>query len=142
MATGNARYPVPDSAGGLVRRTTVGVLTAVVAVLVANAAVTGLGLDVGPTGAMSPFTVAPLVTSCVVAGVGGAVVYAGLVRLTDRPVRNFVAVSTGVFVLMLGPVALFAPSLGVTPVGQVVLTIYHVLVAVPLVAAIVGVLGQ
>ncbi|MBX0323556.1 hypothetical protein EGH21_10995 [Halomicroarcula sp. F13] len=76
-------------------------------------------------------------TAVVVALVVLAIVDA-LARLTDRPVRNFVAVSALVFVGMLVPVLVVAPSLGVTGVGQAVLVALHVVVAVPLVAFVVG----
>lgn len=139
MVTTRSRYALPTSGSGLARRTAFGVGLAAVAVLVAQSAVTLLGLDVGATGAMSPFATAPLVASSVVAGAGAALVYAALVRLTARPVRNFLVASGVVFALMLVPVVAFAPSLGVTPVGQAVLAAYHVVVAVPIVAAIVGI---
>jgi hypothetical protein len=75
----------------------------------------------------------------VVAGVGAAVAYAALDRLTARPVRNFLMLGGLVFVGMMLPVILFAPTLGVTSVGQVVLAVLHAVVAVPLVGFVVGV---
>lgn len=87
---------------------------------------------------MSPFAAGPLVGTTVVAGAAAAIVYAGVVRFTDRPVRNFAAVAVVVFALQLLPVFVVAPSFGVTPVGQAVLVIYHVLVAVPIVAFVTG----
>ncbi|MGQ3330601.1 hypothetical protein [Halorubrum sp. FL23] len=59
-------------------------------------------------------------------------VYALLIRFTDTPVRNFVAVAGVVFVLQLLPVFAIAPSLGVTSVGQTVLVVHHAIVAVPI----------
>ncbi|MFD1599838.1 hypothetical protein [Halobellus rarus] len=44
-----------------------------------------------------------------------------------------------VFVGMMLPVVLFAPTLGVTSVGQVILAVLHAVVAGPLVTFIVGV---
>ena len=138
MVTTRSRYTLPATGSGLARRTAFGVGLAAVAVLVAQNVVTLLGLDVGATGAMSPFATAPLVASAVVAGAGAAIVYAALARFTARPVRNFLVASGVVFAVMLVPVVAFAPSLGVTPVGQAVLAVYHVIVAGPVVGAIVG----
>ncbi len=138
MATSRKRYSLPSSGSGLARRAALGVAVAVIAVLVAQGVVDALALDVGAAGPTSPFTAGPLVASTVVAGAGAAVVYAGLVRFTDRPVRNFLAAAGVVFAVMLIPVIAFAPSLGVTPVGQAVLVIHHVLVAVPIVAFLIG----
>ena len=137
MTATEPRYALPNTGRGLARRTTLGV--AVAAVLIAQVAVTTLGLDVGATGAMSPFSAGPLVVATVVAGAGAAVVCAGLIRFTARPVRDFVAVSAVVFALQLLPVIAVAPSLGVTAVGQAVLVLYHVVVAVPIVAALLGI---
>lgn len=128
MATISSRYPMAQNAGELTRRTTLGVLAAIV---------DALALSVGATGQTSPFAAAPVVASTAVSGVGAGVAYAALGRLTDRPVRNFVAVSALVFVGMLVPVLVIAPTLGVTGVGQAVLVALHV-VAVPLVAFVVG----
>jgi hypothetical protein len=99
----------------------------------------GAGVDLGPTGATSPFALTPLVMTTVVAGASAAVAYAALDHLTARPVRNFLMLGGLVFVGMMLPVVLFAPTLGVTPVGQVVLAVLHAVVAVPLVAFITGV---
>lgn len=65
---------------------------------------------VGLTGSMSPFGAGPLIGASVVAGAGAATVYAAVVGFTSRPVRNFVALSTGVFAVMLVPV--FVAPLG------------------------------
>ena len=138
MATARRRYSLPDSAGGLARRTALGVAVAVLAVLVAQGLVASRALDVGAAGPTSPFTAGPLVGATVAAGAGAAVVYAGLARFTDRPVRNFLAAAGAVFVLLLVPVVAFAPSIGVTPVGQAVLVVHHLLVAIPIVAFLVG----
>lgn len=134
----SSRYPVPETGAALARRTTVGVFVAIVALLVAQAIVTALGIDVGTSGAMSPFAAGPLIGSTLVSGVSAAIVYTALVRITDRPARNFVAVAVGVFLVMLLPVAVVSPSMGITPAGQGILVLYHVLVAVPLVAFILG----
>jgi hypothetical protein len=142
MATARTRYSLPSSAGGLARRATLGIGVAVLAVLVAQGIVDALALDVGVSGPMSPFAAGALVTSTVAAGAGAAVVYAGLVRFTDRPVRNFIAAAGVVFAVMLIPVIAFAPSLGVTTVGQAVLAVHHALVAVPIVAALVGAVSR
>lgn len=134
------RYPVPETGGVLARRTTAGAVVAIAALLLTQAIVTALGVDVGASGAMSPFAAGPLIGSTLVAAVGAAVVYAALVTLTDRPARNFVAVAVGVFLLMLLPVALVSPAMGITLAGQAILVVYHVWVAVPLVAFILGVI--
>jgi len=138
MTATKASHSGPQSATGLARRTTIGVLVAVMLVLLAQSLVGVLGLEVGPIGPQTPFNVGPLVTSAVAAGVGAAVVYALLDRLTATPNRNFVVTSAVVFVLLLVPVVTLAPAMGVTPLGQVVLAVYHVLVAVPLVLVVAG----
>ncbi|MDS0284190.1 DUF6069 family protein [Haloarcula onubensis] len=138
MSTVTARYPVATSGGELARRTAGGVLVGVLAALVVSGMATSLGLDLGVTGAQSPFGAIPIVTSTVVAGVGAAVAYAAIVRFTDRPVRNFSALSAAVFVVMLVPVFVIAPSLGLTTVGQGALVVMHVAVAAPLVAFVSG----
>ncbi|WP_232702224.1 DUF6069 family protein [Halobacterium wangiae] len=138
MERAHSKYPVPRTAGALVRRTTAGVSVAVVALLVVQALVDAVGVDVGATGPTSPFSAVPLVTTTVVAGIGAAVVYAVLVRFTSRPVGIFVLLSVAVFVLMLVPVLFATPEMGVTPVGQGILVLYHLLVAVPLVAFVIG----
>jgi hypothetical protein len=138
MATKTSRYHTATSAGDLARRTTLGVLVAVVALLVGRGLLTLLDPPLGVTGPESPFALTPLISSAIAAGVGAALVYALLVRFTDQPEQAFVTVSGAVFVLMLLPVVLFAPNLGVSTVGQVVLAVFHVLVAAPLVAFITG----
>ena len=139
MATARTRYSLPESGIGLARRTALGIGVAVVAVLVAQGIVDALALDVGVSGPMSPFAAGAL---AVVAGAGAAVVYAGLVRYTDRPVRNFLAAAGAVFAVMLVPVLAFAPSLGVTPVGQAVLVAHHLVVAVPIAAFLIGAVSR
>jgi hypothetical protein len=139
MAQMNARYPVPRAGRTLAIRTALGVFVAIIALLIMQTLVDTLAIDVGDSDAMSPFAAGPLIGTTIVAGVGAALVYAGLVRFTDRPVRNFVALAAAVFVFMLGPVAFVTPSIGVTPTGQAVLVLYHLLVAVPIVAFIIGV---
>ncbi|MFC6826923.1 DUF6069 family protein [Halopelagius fulvigenes] len=134
----STRYAVPTGAGELVRRTTAGVLVAVVALLLVRTVVALSGANLGATGANDPFALGPGIAAATVAGVGAAVVYAALVRLTDRPVRKFVAAAAVVFAVMLVPVIVFAPTLGVTAVGQAVLVVSHVVVAVPLVAFVTG----
>ncbi|WP_262177882.1 DUF6069 family protein [Haloarcula laminariae] len=138
MATISSRYPVASSGGELALRTAGGVFLGVVAALAVAAIAGALGLDLGVSGAQSPFGAVPIVTSTVVSGVGAAVAYAAIVRFTDRPVRNFTALSAAVFVVMLVPVFAFAPSLGLTAVGQAALVAIHAAVAVPLVAFIIG----
>jgi len=138
MATLSSRYPVATTGGELARRTNRGVFVGVIAALVVSAIVTALGLDLGVSGPQSPFGAIPIVTSTVVSGVGAAVAYAALVRFTDRPVRNFGALSAAVFVAMLVPVVAIAPSLGLTAVGQAALVVIHVVVAAPLVAFVAG----
>ncbi len=105
--------------------------------LSAQAIVDEFGVEVGATGAMSPFAAGPLVAATVVAGIGAAVVYAVLVRRSARPARTFALAAVAVFLLMLGPVFL-APPDGITATGQAVLVLYHTLVAVPLVAFVTG----
>ncbi len=138
MATVSSRYPVATSGGELSRRTVGGVFVGVLAALVVASIVTALGLNLGVSGPQSPFGAVPIVSSTVFSGVGAAVVYAALVRLTDRPVRNFTALSAAVFVVMLVPVFAIGPSLGLTAVGQGALVLIHVAVAVPLVAFVAG----
>ncbi len=138
MSTITARYPTPASGGELARRTAGGVLVGVLAALVVSGIVTALGLDLGVSGAQSPFGAVPIVMVTVVSGVGAALAYAALARFTDRPVRNFTAVSAAVFVVMLVPVFAAGPSLGLTAVGQGALVVIHAAVAVPLVAFVVG----
>jgi len=119
-----------------------GVLVAIAAVLLTQTVVDVLGIALGAGGPTSPFGAGALVGSTVVAGIGAAVVYAGLLRFTDKPGRNFVAVAAAVFLVMLLPVAVVAPSMGVTTAGQAVLAVHHLLVAVPLVAFITGAVGR
>ena len=142
METTTRTATVPASAGGLARRTTIGVTLGVVGVLVLAALVQVLGVDVGAAGPQNPFAAGPLVGSAIVAGIGAAIAYAVLARVTARPTRNFVVLAALVFVGMLLPVALVAPTFGVTPVGQAILVLAHAVVAVPLVASIVGLFGR
>lgn len=142
MAQTNVRFPVPRTGETLARLTTVGVLVAIAAILFTQALVEALAVDVGATGPMSPFETIPLVGTTIIAGVGAAVVYALLIKVTDRPVRNFVVIATGVFAFMLVPVAFAAPSMGVTPVGQGILVLYHLLAAVPIVAFLIGAIRE
>ena len=131
-----AAYPVPESGIGLARRATLGTFTAIVAVLLVRAVVLALDLDVGlATVGQSPFAVGPVVAFSLFAAVGATVAYAALVRLTERPVRNFAVVAVAVFVLLLGPLATIQ---GVTTTGLAVLFVFHLVVAVPLVAFLVG----
>lgn len=106
-------------------------------VLLTQAIVNVLNIDVGVTGSMSPFTAGPLIGASIVAGAGAALAYAAVVKFTSQPVRNFVALAVGVFVVMLVPVFV-APPEGITTVGQGTLILYHALVAVPLVVFITG----
>jgi hypothetical protein len=139
QSTTQARYVSPETAGSLARQTTLGVLVAVVLALFVRGLALVSGVDLGPTGASSPFALVPLVMTTMVAGVGAAIAYAALDRLTARPVRNFLMLGGLVFVGMMLPVVLFVPTLGVTLIGQVVLTVLHAVVAAPIVAFIVGV---
>jgi len=138
MSTVTARYPVATTGGELARRTAGGVLVGIVAALAVSGILTAVGLNLGASGAQSPFGAIPIVMSTVVAGVGAAVAYAAMVRFTDRPVRNFSILSAAVFVVMLVPVFAVAPALGLTAVGQGALVLIHVAVAVPLVAFVAG----
>ena len=138
MATKRSPYQAPETASELVRRTAFGVGVAVAATLLVQVLVEAIGVNTGGSGPMSPFDPLAIVGTTVAAGAGAAIVYAVLDRLTDRPVRNFVVAAVVVFVLQLVPVFVFTPSLGVTLSGQVVLVVYHFLVAIPLVAFIVG----
>ncbi len=137
MSQSTVRYPVPETSGRLARRTGTGVLFAVVLVLLTQAIVDALSIDVGVTGSMSPFAAGPLIGVSIVAGAGAAIAYAAVVKFTIQPVRNFVALAVGVFVVMLVPV-FFAPPEGITTAGQGILVLYHALVAVPLVVFITG----
>jgi hypothetical protein len=134
-----ARYPVPTTAVGLARRTALGTVVAIVTALLVRALVLALDVDVGvvATG-QTPFAVGPIVGFTVFAGAGAAVVYAALVRLTERPVRNFAVAAAAFFVVMMGPLLTVAPAQGVTTVGLAVLFVLHVVVAVPLVAFVAG----
>jgi hypothetical protein len=128
----------PTTAGDLARQTAFGVLTALVLVFAARLVVELLGVNVGAAGATNPFAAAPVLGSVVVAGVLAAVAYAALDRFTARPTRNFAALAAVVFAAMLVPVLTVAPSMGVTAAGQVVLAVFHILVALPLVAFVAG----
>lgn len=139
MAPTAARFPPPETARELTQRATIATVVAVAAVLLVQAVVNAAGLAIGSPGPMSPFAPPALVGTTVVAGAAATVAYAGLVRFTERPVRNFLALSSVVFVLQLVPVVVFAPTLGVTATGQAVLVVYHVLVAVPIVGFLLGV---
>jgi hypothetical protein len=133
-ATG--RYPVARSGIELARRATLGTTVAIVAALLVRGIVLALDADVGlPTVGQSPFAVGPIVAFSFVAGVGATVVYAALVRLTERPVRNFGIAAAVVFALLLLPMATVQ---GVTTTGLAVLFILHVVVAAALVTFLVG----
>jgi len=138
MTLTDTSYPVASTPTELARRTTLGVLVAVVAALAVVAVAGASGANLGSGGPQSPFAAPPIVGSSVFAGVGAAVAYAALVRLTDRPTRNFVVLAGVAFLVMMIPVFAFAPTLGVTAAGQAVLVALHVVVAVPLVAFVVG----
>jgi hypothetical protein len=138
MATVTTRYPVAEDGRDLARRTAGGVLVAVVAALLVRTLVVALGLPFGAGGPASPFGTMPIVMSAVVAGAGAALAYAALVRLTERPVRNFTLLAAVVFAGMLVPVFAVAPAMGITLVGQATLVVLHAVVAVPLVAFVVG----
>lgn len=142
MAQATPRVSLPRAGGTLARRTALGVLVAVLALLTTQAIVDAAEITVGVTGAMSPFAAGPLVGSAIAAGAGAALTYAAVDRFTARPVRNFVAIAAAVFAVMLVPVFVVAPAMGVTPTGQGVLVLYHLLVAVPLTAFIVGAVGR
>jgi|AntRauTorckE6833_2_1112554.scaffolds.fasta_scaffold02684_4 hypothetical protein len=142
MAQATPRVSLPHAGGTLARRTALGVLVAILALLTTQAIVDAAEIAVGVTGAMSPFATAALVGSTIAAGVGAALTYAAVDRFTARPVRNFVAIAAAVFVVMLVPVFVVAPAMGVTPTGQGLLVLYHLLVAVPLTAFIVGAVGR
>lgn len=139
MARTAARFTAPKTATALARRTAAGVGVAVVALLLTQALVDAAGVELGAAGPMTPFAAGPLVATTVVAGVGAAVAYAALSRFTDNPGGNFVAVAGVVFAVMLVPVFLATPGMGVTPAGQALLIVYHLLVALSLVGFIVGV---
>jgi len=142
MAQATPQVSVPRAGNGLVRRTALGVLVSIVALLGTQAIVNMADIAVGATGAMSPFSAGALVGSTIAAGAGAALTYAAVDRVTARPVRNFVAIAAAVFLVMLVPVFAVAPAMGVTPIGQGLLVVYHLLVAVPLTAFVVGALGS
>ncbi|MFC7228909.1 DUF6069 family protein [Salinirubellus salinus] len=130
------RYPVPQNAMALARRATLGTAVAIVAALLVRAVVLAVDLDLGlPTVGQSPFAVGPIVAFSLFAGVGATVVYAALIRLTERPVRNFGIAAVAVFALLLLPMATVQ---GVTTTGLAVLFVLHVVVAAALVAFLVG----
>jgi peptidoglycan/LPS O-acetylase OafA/YrhL len=138
MEQTNVRFPVPRTGTVLARRTAAGVGVAIVGLLVVQAIVDALNVELGASGPMTPFAAPPLIGTTIVAGVGAAIAYAAMVKFTNRPVRNFVAVAVIVFAVMLVPVLLVTPSMGITPAGKGLLVLYHLLVAVPLVGFIIG----
>lgn len=142
MAQATLQVPVPRAGNGLARRTTLGVLVAIIALLGTQAVVDMADIAIGATGAMSPFSAGALVGSTIAAGAGAALAYAVVNRFTARPVRNFVAIAAAVFLVMLVPVFAVAPAMGITPTGQGLLVAYHLIVAVPLTAFVVGALGR
>jgi hypothetical protein len=123
----------PDSARSLAVRTAVGTGVAVVFALVLRAV--AISLDPG-LAALAPFGAAEIASSAVFAGVGAALVYAGAVRFTDRPVRTFLAAAVAVFALSLVAIVAAAPEIGIGTAGQVWLGVLHVAVAVPLTVAV------
>jgi len=131
-------YPVPDGAGELIARTVAGALVAVVAVLIVQAFVAALGVDVGTASDPDPFAAGPLVVATAVGAAGAAVAYAVAVAATDRPAVTFVVAAAVGFAASLVPVVAVAPGLGVTVTGVTVLLLYHFLVAASLVAFVVG----
>lgn len=139
MAQTSVRFSPPDTATTLARRTAAGVGIAVVALLGIQIVVDAVGVELGASGPMTPFAAVPLIGTSIVAGIGAAIAYAALARFTDRPGRNFVAVAVAVFAVMLLPVLLVTPSMGVTPAGQALLVVYHLVVAVSLVGFVGGV---
>ena len=82
------------------------------------------------------FTLPAIVASTVVAGAGAVLIYAGTVRYTPHLTRNFLIAAGVVFVGMLLPVLLVAPTLGVGTVGQLWFVGFHLAVSVPLVVGI------
>lgn len=123
-----------DSARSLTLRTTIGTLIAVVFAL----GLRWIAVSTNPElAALGPFAPLPIVVSVIVAGVGAALVYTVGVRYATRPVRTFLLAAGGVFVAMLLPVLLVAPTLGVGTIGQLWLVGLHLAVALPLVTAIV-----
>ncbi|MUV58913.1 DUF6069 family protein [Halogeometricum sp. CBA1124] len=132
------RTAAPTTASDLARRTTFGVVTALVLAFAVRLLVGVLDVNLGVAGPTTPFAAPPILGSTVVAGIGAAVVYAALARFTARPTRNFVAAAAVVFAVMLVPVFAFTPSLGVTAAGQAVLVVLHAVIAAPLVAFVVG----
>lgn len=134
-----SRYPIPTTAGELARRATLGTVVAILAALLTRGIVLALDPDLGVavTG-QTPFAVTPIVGVTVFSGLVAGILYAALVRLTERPVRNFGIAAVAAFVVMTVPLATVGPSLGVTTVGLAVLFVVHVVVAVPLVAFLVG----
>lgn len=132
-------YPVPTTAGELARRATLGTVVAIVAALLVRGIALAVSPDIGAgITAPSPFDVTSIVGFTIFSGLAAGVAYAALIRLTDRPVRNFVVAAVAFFVVMMGPLLTAAPAQGVSTVGLAVLFVMHVVVAVPLVAFIVG----
>lgn len=122
-----------DGARSLAARTAVGTGVAAVLALVLRAI--AVGTEPG-LAALAPFGVTEIVSSTVFAGVGAALMYAGAVRFTDRPVRTFLAAAVAVFALSLAAIVTAAPDLGVGTTGQLWLAVLHLAVAVPLTAAV------
>lgn len=137
MAQSTARHSAPTGGKQLARRTANGVIAALIPLIIIQIVVDAANITVGATGPMSPFAPAPLIGATVVGGAGAAVVYALLVRFTAQPARNFVVTALGVFILMLLPVFVVPPD-GITQVGQGLLIVYHLIVAVSLVAFLIG----
>lgn len=124
----------PTTAGALTSRVTIGTLGAVVLVLLAREA----ALTVTPSlSGTDPFATLPVLGSAVAGGAGAAVAYAVLVRITAYPERAFVLAAVGAYAVMLMPVLIIAPDLGVEGVGQAWLLVLHLAVAVPIAAAVV-----
>lgn len=138
MEQTNVRFTAPNTGATLARRTAAGVGVAIVALLITQAIVDAVGVELGASGPISPFAAVPLIGTTIVAGVGAAFAYAAIVKFTTRPVRNFVVIAVVVFAVLLVPVFLVTPSMGLTLTGQGLLVLYHLLVAVPLVGFIVG----
>jgi hypothetical protein len=124
--------PVP--AGTLVRAGAVAIVAGLV--LVGGTRLL-LGALVAIDPALGPFQWGPVLGSVVGFGVAATLVYGLFDRYTERADRLFVALAVVVFALMLLPVFVLGPSLGVASATlQAALVVLHVLAAAGIVGGI------
>ncbi|WP_158055831.1 DUF6069 family protein [Halorussus halophilus] len=103
---------------------------AVVAAMVAVAVVRTVAVSLGVPETADPMQLDPILTSSVVGAVGATVVYGVLTRVASRPNRTFVVIAGLVLLVSLVPVVTVAPGLpGVTGAVLVTLAAMHLAVA-------------